>query len=665
MAALLLPLIASPLEVTSPDHQITLEIHTNERGVPTYSVRFRDEPVIEESRLGLQFASYASLDGESLIGEISRRSHDAIWEQPWGERRTIRDQYNELLVRFAYVDGPERHLDIRIRVHNDGLGFRYEVPEQDYVDTINIMDELTEFRLPAGSKAYWQSGSHRDKYEVLYRITPLADVDNAHSPLTLRMPSGVHVSLHEAALVDYSAYTLEQSKPGVLRTVLRPWSDGVRVRARAPFHTPWRTIQISPDAKGLLNSNLILNLNEPNMLGDVPWVEPGKYVGIWWAIHLGLKTWSAGPQHGATTAEIKRSIDFAARYGFDGVLAEGWNIGWGAGEDFSYTEATTDLDLPAVARYASQSGVRLIGHHETFGNIPAYEEQMADAFDLYESLGVRQVKTGYVGSAGSLKRIDPGGMVHDEWHDSQFAVEHQLHVLREGAKREISINTHEPVKDTGLRRTYPNWLSREGARGQEFAVWGETPNPPEHTVMLAYTRMLGGPMDFTPGIFDLDFEIRGTERRVQTTIVKQLALYVVLYSPVQMVPDLPENYARFPDAFQFIIDVPTDWEESDAIAGEVGEYVAIARKERGGDDWYLGVITDEHSRTLDLSLDFLDENRDYVATIYRDGDDADWQSNPYDYVIEERQFNREQQLKLTLAAGGGAAIRFRPMPEPD
>jgi len=663
MAILLLPLSALSLEVTSPDHQITFDIDTDDRGAPTYSVRFRDEAVIEESRLGLRFASHAGLNAKLLVGETSRSSRDTMWEQPWGERRFIRDRYNELLVRFASTEGPERHFNLRIRVHNDGVGFRYEVPRQDYYDELNIVDELTEFHVPTDAQAFWQPGSHRDKYEVLYRKTPLAEIDNAHTPLTLRMPSGMHVSLHEAALVDYSAYTLEQREPGVLRTVLRPWSDGARVRTQAPLRTPWRTIQISPGAAGLLNSNLILNLNEPNALGDVSWVRPGKYVGVWWAIHLGLQTWQSGPRHGATTAETIRQIDFAADHGFDGVLLEGWNVGWGADEDFSYTEATPDLDLSAVARHASQSGVRLVGHHETFANVPEYENQMTDAFDLYESLGVRQVKTGYVGAAGSLRRIDAGGTAQREWHDGQYAVDHQLRVLREAAKRKISINTHEPVKDTGLRRTYPNWMSREGARGQEFAVWGETPNPPEHTVMLAYTRMLAGPLDFTPGIFDLEFEINGEERRVQTTLAKQLALYVVLYSPIQMVPDLLENYARHADAFQFIVDVPTDWDESVAIAGEVGDYVVFARKERGGENWYLGAITDESARTLQLPLDFLGNEQSYAATIYRDGDSADWDVNPYDHVIEERVIDHEQLLELKLAAGGGAAIRFRPILE--
>ncbi len=661
--SLSLPLLAAATDVASPDGRIVFDIEANSDGVPAYSVRFNGEPVVGESRLGLRFASHASLDAGLRIAGTSRSSRDSKWEQPWGERRTVRDHYNELLVSFVSASDPERGLNVRIRAHNDGVGFRYEVPEQAGMGVVSITDELTQFRLPTDAVTYWQPGSHRDKYEVLYQTTPLTDVDNAHTPLTLRTPSGVHVSLHEAALVGYSAYTLEQHEPGVLRTVLRPWSDGTRVHTRAPFHTPWRTIQISPDAKGLLNSNLILNLNEPNALGDVSWVQPGKYIGIWWAIHLDLKTWHSGSRHGATTAEVERYIDFAAKHGFDGVLAEGWNIGWGENEQYSFTEAYPDLDLQAVSAYASQKGVRLIGHHETYGDIPAYEHAMADAFDLYESLGVRQVKTGYVGPAGSLKRVGAGGKLQNEWHDSQYAVEHQIKVLREAAKRHISINTHEPVKDTGLRRTFPNWLAREGARGQEFAVWGETANPPEHTVMLAFTRMLAGPLDFTPGLFDLDFEARGNKRRVQSTLAKQLALYVVLYSPIQMVPDLFENYAQLPDAFQFIVDVPTDWEESIAIAGEVGDFVAIARKERGGSDWYLGAITDERSRTLALPLGFLDDGNDYIATIYRDGDDADWQSNPYDYIIEERQLGREQKLELTLGAGGGAAIRFQPKPK--
>jgi alpha-glucosidase len=440
------------------------------------------------------------------------------------------------------------------------------------------------------------------------------------------------------------------------------------VKTAVPFKTPWRTIQVSQDAIGLLNSNLVLNLNEPNVLGDVSWVEPGKYVGIWWAMHLGLKTWGSGDDHGATTEEAIRYIDFAAENGFDGVLVEGWNTGWDGdwfhnGAIFSFTESYDDFDIEAVTDYARRSGVRLIGHHETSGHIGNYEAQLQDALDLYESLGVRQIKTGYVADGGDLRRFDEEGQTHHEWHDGQYAVNHFERVLKEAARRKISINTHEPVKDTGLRRTYPNWLAREGARGQEYNAGWSTPNPPDHTSTLPYTRMLAGPMDYTPGIFDLTHHGEDSEFRVKSTLMHQLALYVVLYSPVQMAADLPENYGRYPEAFQFIRDVPTDWAESIALAGEVGEFVAYARKERSGDDWYVGAISGLESREVQLPLSFLDAGQRYSATVYRDGDEADWADNPYAFEIEEFEVGRSSILSLKLAAGGGAAIRFEPQDE--
>jgi len=525
---------------------------------------------------------------------------------------------------------------------------------------VDITDELTEFRVSPDATAWWQPGDDAFKYETLYRETSVAGMGKAHSPLTLRLAGGIHVALHEAALVDYPAYTLEPTGPGVLKTTLRPWSDGSLARVRAPFASPWRTIQVSRNAIGLANSDLILNLNEPNRLGDVDWVNPGKYVGIWWAIHLGRKTWEQGPDHGATTEEAKRYVDFAANHGFDGVLLEGWNVGWGEGETYSFLESAADLDLAAVAAYAAENGVSLIGHHETFGDIPGYEAVMGEAFDLYESLGIRQVKTGYVGSAGSLRRIDDEGNEVREWHDSQYAVRHHVKVLEEAARRRISVNTHEPVKDTGLRRTYPNWLTREGARGQEFAVWGETPNPPDHIPTLAFTRMLAGPLDFTPGLFQLTFDARGNARQVSSTLARQLALYVVLYSPVHMAPDLFEHYEEHADAISFIVDVPTDWEESVALDGEVGEFIVMARKARGADAWFVGAATDERSRALQVPLRFLDQGREYVATIYADGEDTDWQSNRHDYTITEKTVDRDSVLGLNLAAGGGVAIRLRP-----
>lgn len=651
--------------LTSPDGRIQVDVSLDADGKPHYSVNYDDETVVAKSRLGMRFQQHIGIERSFRQADVERTSSDSNWEQPWGERRFVRDHYNELLVRFASVDGPKRNFDIRVRAHDDGVGLRYEVPAQDYYNDVSIADELTEFHVPQDGTAYWIPGRSWHRYEYPYRTTRIDEVDFAHTPVTMRLANGTYLSLHEAALVDYAGYTLEQRRLGIFKTNLAPRSDGARVKTKTPFVTPWRTIQISPDAVGLLNSSLILNLNEPNALGDVSWVEPGKYVGIWWAMHLGTKTWGSGPDHGATTENAMRYIDFAAEHGFDGVLVEGWNNGWDGdwfnnGAIFSFTESYDDFDLRAVADYARGKGIRLIGHHETSGHISNYEEQMSAAYDLYQSLGVRQIKTGYVADGGQLQAVDPDGITHYEWHDGQLAVNHFQRVLEEAAKRKISINTHEPVKATGLRRTYPNWISREGARGQEYNATWSAPNSPEHNVMLAYTRLLGGPMDFTPGIFNLLHDGPDSQFRVQSTLMHQLALYVVLYSPIQMAADLPENYERHPDAFQFITGVPTDWEESIALAGEVGDYVVFARKERGGGDWYLGAISDEERRLLNIPLSFLSADVDYVATIYRDGEEANWESDPYDYVIEEREFDNTEILRLTLAAGGGAAIRFRP-----
>ena len=653
------------VEVHSPDKHIVVDVGLTTDGKPQYGIRYRDESIIAMSRLGLRFQRQAAIEASLRQVAVERRSSDSNWEQPWGERRVVRDNYNELFVSFASTEGPVRELGLRIRVYNDGVGLRYEMPEQEDYEDLAIVDELTEFRLPRDAVAYWIRGRGWNRYEHLYRTTPLEDVYLAHTPATFRLASGTHVTLHEAALLDYSAYTLDQRRPGVFQTNLAPRSDGVRVRTKTPFVTPWRTVQIAPNAAGLLNSNLILNLNEPNRLGDVSWVEPGKYVGIWWAMHLNKKTWGSGAKHGATTENAMRYIDFAARHGFDGVLVEGWNTGWDGdwvnnGSIFSFIEAYDDFDLRAVAAYARKKGLRIVGHHETSGNISNYEAQMSDAYDLYESIGVRQIKTGYVADGGQMQRVDDNGVMHFEWHDGQIGVNHFERVLKEAAKRKISINTHEPVKDTGLRRTYPNWISREGARGQEYNAGWAAPNPPEHNVLLPFTRLMSGPMDFTPGIFDLLHQGPDSEFRVQSTLMQQLALYVVIYSPIQMAADLPENYERYPDAFQFIVDVPTDWEDSVALAAEVGDIVAIARRERGGDDWYLGAITDEQARSLQVPLSFLEPDKDYVAEIYRDAEDAHWRHHPYGYEIEQKTVNIDSKLELRLAAGGGTAIRFRP-----
>ena len=648
--------------VSSPDGKIVFSISINDKSWLVYSITFADEAVVSDSRLGLRFREQKGFDTGFKIQGSDQQSFDQTWEQPWGERRHVRNHYNELQIHLT--DAAHRRFDLKVRVFDDGVGFRYEVPAQPGFDTVDIVDELTEFHLPKDSTAWWIPGRAYNRYEYLYKETGLEAIQLAHTPMTLRTPGGTHLSIHEAALVDYAGFVLDQRRENVFQTNLTPWSDGIRVKTQAPFKTPWRTIQVASNAVGLLNSSLILNLNEPNKLGDVSWVQPGKYVGIWWAMHIRDRTWGSGPIHGATTEETKRYMDFAAKYGFDGVLVEGWNEGWDGdwffnGDLFNFTKPYADFDISAVSAYGQNLGVRLIGHHETSGNVTNYSKQMDQAFDLYKANGVRQVKTGYVADASGIKRVDEDGVAHFEWHDGQFMANQYLLSVTEAAKRKISINTHEPIKDTGLRRTYPNWLSREGARGQEFNAWGQPPNPPEHTAILPYTRLLSGPMDFTPGIFNLTFQGMESDQRVMTTLAKQLALYVTIYSPIQMAADLPKNYEARPDAFQFIVDVPTDWEESVAVAGEVGDFVVFARHERGTDDWYLGAVTDEKARQVEIPLDFLDEAKDYTAQIYRDGDDAHWKTNPYSLVIEERKVNRANSMKLVLAASGGTAIRFK------
>lgn len=667
----------SPARIASPDGEIVVTL-TDEEGRASYAVSFHGEEVIAPSRLGLMFKDRFGFDRDLKIADVSTSSYDETWEQPWGERRFVRDHHNEMLVEFEASAGPARRMFVRVRVFDDGVGFRYEVPRQKTLKKVEITDELTQFFAPEHSTAWSIPARGWNRYEYLYRTGDVNDVFTAHTPMTLRTPSGVHMSIHEAALVDYSGMSLKQIRPAHFKADLAPWSDGVLVKTQTPFVTPWRTIEISKDAVGLLNSDLILNLNEPNKLGDVSWVEPGKYVGVWWAMHIRDRTWGRDGVHGATTEETKRYIDFAAKYGFKGVLVEGWNVGWDGdwfnhGDLFSFTKAYPDFDLKAVADYAREKGVRLIGHHETSGDVSNYENQMADAFDLYASLGVRMVKTGYVADGGGIEHFDKKGVRRYEWHDGQFMVDHHLRVVKEAAKRKISIDAHEPVKDTGLRRTYPNWVAREGARGQEYNAWGIPPNPPEHTAILPFTRMLSGPMDFTPGIFDLEPNKRPPIRddmprsdptsRVETTLAKQLALYVVLYSPIQMAADLPENYEKRRGAFQFIVDVPTDWEKSVALNGEVGDYVTFARKERGGEDWFLGSLTDENARTLDIPLSFLDPAKEYAVEIYRDGKKANWKDNPYDMIIEKRTMTSADTLTLPLAPGGGAAARFRALSE--
>ncbi|MEW6982435.1 glycoside hydrolase family 97 protein [Colwelliaceae bacterium 6471] len=667
LCALLLanPLLAKTVKVSSPDGKIVVSV--DDEISPHYQVSFNEETIITNSRLGMAFKKAAHFGEGFTITSIKQDSANQTWQLPWGERKDVVDNHNELLVTFSAQREQANQFNVRFRVFNDGIGFRYEVPKQAGLDKVEITNELTEFALENAKKttAWWIPARGWNRYEYIYNTSDVESVDRAHTPFTFKLDSGTHISIHEAALVDYAAMTINQQRPGVLKADLTPWSDGVLVKTTTNFKSPWRTIQISKDAVGLLNSDLILNLNEPSKIDDTSWIEPGKYVGIWWGMHIRENTWGSGKAHGATTSETKRYMDFAAKYGFDGVLVEGWNIGWDGdwfhnGDLFNFTKTYDDFDIKAVTDYGLKQGVRLIGHHETSGNVTNYRNQMSAAFDLYQQHGVRQVKTGYVADGGDIKRIDENGIVRKEWHDGQFMVGEYLHSVTEAAKYHISINSHEPIKDTGLRRTYPNWIAREGARGQEFNAWGTPPNPPEHTTILPFTRMLAGPMDFTPGIFNMGFNGLGADtNRPQTTLAKQLALYVVLYSPIQMAADLPRNYEANLPAFQFIRDVPTDWQDSKAVAGEVGEYVAFARQERDGQDWYLGALTDENARTLNIPLTFLDKAKRYQAQIYRDGEKAEWVNNPYEMIIEQQQVTAKDTLTLPLATSGGVAIRFK------
>jgi alpha-glucosidase len=660
LALMAVPAWAAPVQISSPEGVLTVTVDVNGEGRPEYSVSRLGRPVILPSRLGFILTDAPKLERNFEIGLSLRRSADGTWEQPWGERRFVRDRYNELKVRLTEKTPPKRSLDVVFRVYDDGIGFRYEFPDQEALEEVNIGEEITEFALADPATVWWIPAFQWNREEYLYNRTRLSEVGIAQTPMTVRTDGGLHIAFHEAALVDYSGMNLQNEGHGRFRAILTPSSEGAKVKRTAPFPTPWRTMQIADSAGGLVENNLILNLNEPSRLPDIrSWFRPFKYVGVWWAMHLDKETWGPGPRHGATTANVRRYIDFAAKHGFRGVLVEGWNKGWNDdwfanGKDFSFTESYPDFDIEELARYARAKGVRLIGHHETAGNIAVYEPQLEAAFDLYRRLGIDAVKTGYVADMGGIQATGPDGKIRFEWHEGQVMARHHLKVVEAAARHHIGVNPHEPIKDTGLRRTWPNWVAREGARGMEFNAWGQPPNPPEHEANLVFTRMLAGPMDFTPGILSLE----GRGQPILSTQAKQLALYVVLYSPIVMAADLIENYEKEMRPFQFIKDVPTDWAESRVLNGEIGDFVTIARKDRDSENWYLGSVTDENPRVLGVPLSFLTPGRRYRAQIYRDGPTADYRGRGKEIVIEERNVTSADVLTLRLAPGGGQAIRF-------
>lgn len=650
----------------SPDGKIVLTVDINNDGRASYSVTRDGQPVIAPSRLGFLFTDALAFDRGLTLETQASSSADSTWEQPWGERRFVRDHHNELMLALRERGDGQRKLIVRFRLFDDGIGFRYEFPEDGrWPASVNIQDELTEFTVARPGTAWWITGGDWNRYEQLYQRTPIDAVATAHTPITMRFEDGTHLAFHEAALVDYAGMWFRRVEGLRFKATLSPSGSGPRVTRVAPFPTPWRTIIITPDAAGMVESNIELNLNEPNKLGDVSWVRPYRYIGIWWGMHLGQWSWASGPQHGATTENARRYIDFAARHGFRGVLIEGWNVGWdgnwfGHGDEFSFTQPYPDFDLEGVAAYARERGVRLIGHHETGGNIAVYERQLEDAMALYQRLGIDSVKTGYVADAGGIISTDANGTMRMEYHDGQVQSRHHLRVVEVAARHHIAVNPHEPIKDTGLRRTYPNWVSREAARGMEYNAWTGQQNPPSHEPTLIYTRMLSGPMDFTPGVLSL----QGRDGQpMNSTMARQLALYISLYSPIQMAADLIENLEAHPRELAFISAVPSDWSESHLVDGAVGEYALFARKDRNSDDWYLGGVTDGEARQFETPLSFLTAGQRYTATIYRDGPDADYRTDSRSQiVIESREVTSADRLSFRMAPGGGVAVRFAPVP---
>ena len=653
------------LTVSSPDGRIKAAIGI-QGGEVTYSVRVDTAAFILPSRLGL-VAKRGVLDkGFKLMG-IKHASVDEEWTAPWGENKQHRDRHNELAATFKNTDGVV--MTVRIRAFDDGIGFRYEYDASG--DSLKIMDELTEFRI-AQNGTSWSIPGNFDTYELEYRTMPLDSVKDANTPFTFKTDGGIYGSIHEAALYDYpemvlmslptDSTSLPTGSAISFKANLAPWPDGVKARVASEFYTPWRVILISRDAPGLVNSDLILNLNEPCAIEDVSWIKPQRYVGVWWGMHLGIESWYDDGRHGATTANAMKYIDFAAKNGIEGVLFEGWNDGWaswGSREDFDFTKPAPDFDFDKVVDYAASKGVNYILHHETGGNIPSYESQLDTALDWAAAHGIHALKTGYAGR-----------ITGKQFHHGQYMVRHYQKVIEEAARRQIMIDAHEPIKATGIRRTWPNFMCREGARGMEWNAWSAG-NKPEHQTILPYTRLLGGPMDYTPGVFDILYtRIKGNpnlktwngrsalECRCNTTLAKQIADWVVLYSPMQMACDLIENYEGHP-AFQFFRDYNADCDWSRALAGEVGDYIVVAR--RAGEVYFLGAVTDENARTVEQKLDFLPEGKTFEATIYADAPDASMETNPQAYEITSRQVTSADVITLRMATSGGCAIVFKPL----
>ena len=632
--------------VSSPDGAVMVTVGVKDHH-PFYRVDYQGRTLVAPSRLGFRL-DHEELGANMTMGKVSRSSMDETWTQPWGENGTTRNHYNELTVDYREQTG--RFMQVVFRVFNDGFGFRYNLPSQDKRKEYCVQDELTEITLAHDAKAWSIRSNHTAYFEGLYTADLLSRKDTVCTPLTIEYEKDLFLAIHEAALEDYASINLtpRRGNDGSVRllTALTPWRNGVKVYAKGDLKSPWRTMIISKTAGGLLTSDLMLNLNEPSRIEDTSWIEPGRYIGIWWSIHKKQNTWEMGPTHGATTENVKRYMDFAARHGFSGVLAEGWNPGWGQGEKISYLESYPDFDIEEVCRYGQSKGVRFIGHTETWGNATLLENQMEQAFSWFEKLGIRAVKTGYVGHYFDGKELAK----------SQYGIRHYRRVIECAAKHHIMIDNHEPAMPTGIQRTWPNLMTQEGVRGQEYNAWDRRGgNPPAHTVTLPFTRGLAGPTDFTPAIFNFSEIVKGTHPH--STLAKQLGEFVVIYSPLQMAADAIENYEGHP-ALSFIETCPTTWSKTLVPNGEIGKYITIARKARHGDSWFIGSITNEEARNIDVALDFLDEGATYRAMIYEDGPEADYEHNPYEMTIRQMNVVKGDTFYLRLARSGGAAIRI-------
>jgi len=664
------------LSLSSPSGNIVVELLFSETGRAGYLVKYKDQQLIQPSYFGFEFKGMDAFSTDLIVNKSSFRSENEIWEMPWGEQRDVVNHYKEMMVQLAESVENGRVVNVYFRAFDDGIGFRYEFPEQEGIEELIILDEKTEFNLPGEHTCWWIPGDW-DIYEHLYNTTAFSSInaiskrnhsslaqtyipENAvNTPFTMKSSEGMYLSFHEANLTDYAGMTLKVDTNSFSMQTNLVGSDRLayKVKRKLPFYTPWRTIQISEDASGLIESRLILNLNEANKLGEVSWFKPMKYSGIWWEMHLGKSSWDmASGKHGATTENAKEFIDFSAENNIKGVLVEGWNTGWKhwiGFEDregvFDFVTPYPDYDLKEVVRYGKEKGVEIIMHHETSAAPRTYDQQLDTAFALMHRLGIHAVKTGYVG------KIIPEG----EYHHGQWMVNHYRRVLETAAKYDIVINAHEPIKATGIRRTLPNAISREGLRGQEFNAWAaDGGNPPEHLSIVAFTRMLAGPIDYTPGIFNIKLEPYKENNQVNTTLAHQLALYVVIYSPIQMVADLIEHYEN-QCGLQFIRDVGVDWEQTLVLDGEVGDFVIIVRQERDSGHWFLGAITDENARDLSIGLDFLEAGKKYHASIYKDGPEAHWDKNPLNIEIEETEVDSSTKLNIWCAPGGGVAISIK------